>query len=96
VHDGAGPGERLDGLAQLGQVDAQEGRKLFLRREEIDGEDVVIALEQAANHGPAGLPARTGDDHLHLPPDNRSGARPGLPLGAAQRQFSFDAVRPNV
>ena len=65
MDDRAGPFETLDGLALLGQVDAQEGRKLLLRSDEIDADHVVAAFEQATHHGPAGLPARTGHDHLH-------------------------------
>ncbi len=99
MHDGVGSGEALHRLTHVGQVHAQERRERLPRRDEIDTQDVMLVLEQAANNRATRLPARTGHDHLHRPQTIKAGARercylivtgmPGLTRATSQRMASL-------
>ena len=56
--------ERLDRLAEVGQVRAEERRLRQARRDDVDVHDVVTVLDEVVHDGPTGLAAATGDHDL--------------------------------
>src|SRR5262249_54604761 len=60
-----GAAERLERLAEVGEVGGQERGGILARRDEVDVEDLVPVLEQVAHHGAPGLAAPSGDGDLH-------------------------------
>jgi hypothetical protein len=57
--------QRLERLAEVGEVGGQERGRRVGRRHEIDVEDVMAVYEEVADHRPPRLAAASGDDDPH-------------------------------
>jgi hypothetical protein len=69
--------ERLDGLAEVGEVDATEGAEGLGRRHEVGVGHLVAVGQQVFDAGAAGLAAAAGDDHAgHACASSRAGLVP--------------------
>ena len=65
MDDGIGAGERVVGLAEVGQVGEQAQAVRRCRRDEVDVEDVVTVLAQVAHDPTPALAAAARDDDPH-------------------------------
>jgi hypothetical protein len=63
MDDGIGPAERLDRLAKVGQVGVEEASDQFARRNHVDVEHIVAAVDEVADNGTSGLAAAACHDH---------------------------------
>jgi hypothetical protein len=57
--------QRLERLAEVGEVGGEEQGHRIRRRDEVDVEHLVAVLEQVAHDRAPGLAAASGDDDLH-------------------------------
>ena len=91
MHDRLSPGERIQRLAEIGQLGDQASARRAAVVSRVDVEDIVSVLAQVAHDPRAALAAATGDDDPHCRPPR--GKYDGGRVGPVPRKPSCSQTR---